>query len=160
MVMVVSRQVDFRNKDILVPVLMLRHTLRKMRSGEILELLTDDPAAALEIRAWSKLTGHTLIGVHHREDFDRFYIQKTQEVHMADPKIDQTLDCSGMLCPLPVVKTNKAIKGMETGQVLEMISTDPGSIPDMQAWARQTGHELLSAVEADSKFRFVIRKTH
>lgn len=79
---------------------------------------------------------------------------------MADYQIDETLDCSGMLCPMPVVKTNKAVKGLQIGQILEMISTDPGSIPDMQAWARQTGHELLEAREVGSKYRFVIKKTH
>ena len=80
---------------------------------------------------------------------------------MADIQIDQTLDCSGMLCPMPVVKTRKAIKGMEVGQILEMISTDPGSMPDMHAWAKQTGHELLDAKdEGENVFRFLIKKTH
>ncbi len=79
---------------------------------------------------------------------------------MADYQVAQTLDCSGLLCPMPVVKTNKAMKSLEVGQVLEMISTDPGSIPDMEAWARQTGHELLEAKDEGSKYRFVIKKTH
>ncbi len=71
------------------------------------------------------------------------------------------LDCSGMLCPMPVVKTRKAIKGMEIGEVLEMVSTDPGSMPDMHAWAKQTGHELLDAKdEGGNVFRFTIKKTH
>ena len=71
------------------------------------------------------------------------------------------LDCSGMLCPMPVVKTKKAIKGMAVGEVLEMISTDPGSMPDMHAWAKQTGHELLEAKdEGDNVFKFLIKKTH
>lgn len=71
------------------------------------------------------------------------------------------LDCSGMLCPMPVVKTKKAIKGMAIGEVLEMISTDPGSMPDMHAWAKQTGHELLEAKdEGNNVFRFHIKKSH
>ena len=71
------------------------------------------------------------------------------------------LDCSGMLCPMPVVKTKKAIKGMAVGEVLEMISTDPGSMPDMHAWAKQTGHELLEAKdEGNNVFRFHIKKMH
>ncbi|MEK6222431.1 MAG: sulfurtransferase TusA family protein, partial [Chloroflexota bacterium] len=56
---------------------------------------------------------------------------------------DQVLDCSGMLCPVPVVKTQQAIKKMESGQILKMVSTDPGAPPDMNAWSRQTGNELL-----------------
>ena len=80
---------------------------------------------------------------------------------MAEHQINKTLDCSGLLCPLPVVKTRKALKGMQVGEILEMIATDPGSIPDMQAWANQTKHELLEAIdEGNSRFRFVVRKTH
>lgn len=75
--------------------------------------------------------------------------------------IDVKLDCSGMLCPMPVVKTRKALKGMEVGQVLEMTSTDAGAMPDMQAWANQTGHDLLEANDnGDNLFVFVIKKTH
>ena len=75
--------------------------------------------------------------------------------------IDTTLDCSGMLCPMPVVKTRKALKGMEVGQILQMISTDPGAMPDMKAWANQTGHELIEANDnGDNVFTFTIKKTH
>ena len=76
-------------------------------------------------------------------------------------KPDKFLDCSGLLCPMPVVKTKRAIKGMEIGQVLEMIATDPGAVPDMEAWERQTRHELLLTEEqGQDKFRFLIKKTH
>ena len=79
---------------------------------------------------------------------------------MAD-SIDKTLDCSGLLCPMPVVKTKRAISGMAVGQVLEMIATDPGAVPDMKAWENQTRHELLlSEDRGDGTFRFLIRKTH
>lgn len=80
---------------------------------------------------------------------------------MTETKPDKTLDCSGLLCPMPVVKTKKVIKEMKVGEVLEMVATDPGSIPDMQAWARQTQHELLDAKkEVNGKFRFLIKVTH
>ena len=80
---------------------------------------------------------------------------------MAEHVISKTLDCKGMLCPMPVVKTKKALKDMNIGDLLEMVSTDPGSMPDMAAWARQTRHDLLEADEVeDSTYRFVIRKTH
>ncbi len=79
---------------------------------------------------------------------------------MSDVKIVKKLDCSGLLCPMPVVKTFKTIKELQVGDILEMISTDPGSMPDMKAWANQTHHELLEAVDEWGKFRFLIRKTH
>lgn len=82
-----------------------------------------------------------------------------------EPKPDQKLDCSGLLCPIPVVKTKRAIKGMAVGQVLEMIATDPGIVPDMKAWENQTRHEILlsedlTAQHGSEKYRFLIRKTH
>jgi tRNA 2-thiouridine synthesizing protein A len=80
---------------------------------------------------------------------------------MAEVKPDKNLDCTGLLCPMPVVKTRKTIKDMQVGQVLEMIATDPGAIPDMEAWAKQTQHELLLAQKEDGgKFRFLIKITH
>ncbi len=71
---------------------------------------------------------------------------------------DKVLDCTGMLCPIPVIKTSKAIKEIQVGQVLKMVATDPGSPPDMQAWSRQTGNELLDSHQEDGKFIFYFRR--
>lgn len=71
---------------------------------------------------------------------------------------DVVMDCSGMLCPVPVVKTQKAILEMESGQVLKMISTDPGAPPDMVAWSKQTGNEMLDSYEEDGNYIFFFRK--
>ncbi|MEE2714290.1 MAG: sulfurtransferase TusA family protein [Planctomycetota bacterium] len=74
---------------------------------------------------------------------------------------DLFLDCKGLICPMPVVKTRRAIKQIEIGQILVMVATDPGSVPDMEAWERQTRHELVLSEESeDGSFRFLIRKTH
>lgn len=79
---------------------------------------------------------------------------------MSEVRIVKTLDCSGLLCPMPVVKTFKTIKELAVGDILEMIATDPGAMPDMKAWANQTQHELLEAKDEGGKFRFLIKKTH
>lgn len=71
---------------------------------------------------------------------------------------DQELDCSGLACPMPILKTKKAVDGLQVGQVLKMISTDPGSLPDMQAWTSKTGQELLGHEEASGTFTFYIKK--
>ena len=71
----------------------------------------------------------------------------------------RTLDCRGLLCPMPIIEASKAIKGMEVGQILEMLATDPGSKRDMEAWARQTGHELLDVQEEDGLFKFYVRRS-
>ena len=73
--------------------------------------------------------------------------------------VDQVLDCKGLNCPLPVIKTKKAIEKMTVGQVLQMVATDPGSKPDMAAWSKSTGHELLEAREEGGLYTFFIRKT-
>lgn len=73
-------------------------------------------------------------------------------------KEDQVLDCTGMLCPMPIVKTKKAIDGLQPGQILKMIATDAGSPPDIAAWSRQTGNELLLSTEENKKFIFFLKK--
>ncbi len=72
---------------------------------------------------------------------------------------DKVLDCTGLLCPIPVIKTSKAIKEIEVGQVLKMIATDPGAPADMEAWAKQTGNELLASEKENGTFVFYIRRT-
>jgi tRNA 2-thiouridine synthesizing protein A len=74
-------------------------------------------------------------------------------------KSDGFLDCTGLLCPIPVVKTSRAIKTVDVGQILEMVATDPGAPPDMEAWSRQTGHELLQQTAGDGEFRFWFKRT-
>ena len=77
---------------------------------------------------------------------------------METPKADRVLDCSGLSCPLPVIKTSKAIKEIEIGQVLQMIATDPGAPPDMEAWCRQTGNEMVQSYQENGKFVFFLRR--
>jgi tRNA 2-thiouridine synthesizing protein A len=71
---------------------------------------------------------------------------------------DQELDCSGLACPMPILKTKKAVDGLQLGQVLKMIATDPGSLPDIQAWTSKTGHELVGHEEDAGKFIFYIKR--
>jgi TusA-related sulfurtransferase len=74
-------------------------------------------------------------------------------------KVNVTLDCRGLLCPMPVLKTNTIIKKMKVGEVLEMLATDPGAKPDMTAWSKRTKHELLRMEEENGLLKFYIRKT-
>ncbi len=72
---------------------------------------------------------------------------------------DQTLDTSGLACPMPIVKAKKAVDGMKVGEILKLISTDPGSVSDARAWTNKTGHELLGHEESGGTFVFYIKKT-
>lgn len=71
---------------------------------------------------------------------------------------DQTLDATGLNCPLPILKTKKALTKMDTGQVLEVISTDAGSVKDMEAFCNQTGNKLISLSEIEGNYIFTIEK--
>src|SRR5581483_8118972 len=70
----------------------------------------------------------------------------------------QTLDCTGLQCPLPVIKTAQAIKTIEPGQVLELLATDPGVEPDMKAWSSRTGNELLAIDREGDVFHVFLRR--
>jgi TusA-related sulfurtransferase len=73
-------------------------------------------------------------------------------------KEDAVLDARGLLCPMPIVKTAKAIKELEPGQVLKLVATDRGSVADVPAWAESTGNELLEWHEEGQDFIFFVRK--
>jgi tRNA 2-thiouridine synthesizing protein A len=70
----------------------------------------------------------------------------------------QTLDVKGKACPIPVIKTAKAMREMSPGEVLEVLATDPGVEPDMHAWTKQTGNELVSIDQDGGVFRVLLRK--
>ncbi len=75
---------------------------------------------------------------------------------MAD--FDQELDASGLNCPLPILRAKKSLSGLESGQVLKIVATDPGSVKDFEAFAKQTGNELLESTEDGGKFQFLVKK--
>lgn len=74
-------------------------------------------------------------------------------------QIERSLDCKGLCCPLPILKTRKALDGMTIGQILKVVATDSAAKPDMLAFSNRTGHELLESKEKDDLFIFYIRKT-
>jgi tRNA 2-thiouridine synthesizing protein A len=71
---------------------------------------------------------------------------------------DKELDARGLNCPLPILRCKKTLNDMTSGQVLKIIATDPGSVKDFAAFAKQTGNELLSSSEAGSEYTFFIKK--
>lgn len=71
---------------------------------------------------------------------------------------DKEYDASGLACPLPIVKTKKALNDMASGQVLKVLATDPGSVCDMAAFAEQTGNALLEQGSENNKFVFYLKK--
>ena len=72
---------------------------------------------------------------------------------------EHLLDAKGLNCPLPILKARKALKDVPSGEVLEILATDPGAVADFQAFCRQTGNELVEHSENDSVYRFLIKHT-
>jgi TusA-related sulfurtransferase len=73
--------------------------------------------------------------------------------------VDRQIDCTGLFCPMPIVKTREAIRELTVGQVLEMSSDDPASDADMKVWAERSGHELIGVSREGAVYRFLVRKT-
>jgi len=71
---------------------------------------------------------------------------------------DQELDARGLNCPLPILRAKKMLNGMQGGETLHIVATDPGSVKDFEAFAKQTGNELLESGEANGEFSFVLKK--
>jgi tRNA 2-thiouridine synthesizing protein A len=71
---------------------------------------------------------------------------------------DKILDAKGLACPMPIVKTKKAMNELESGQVLEVLATDKGAKNDLTAWAKSGGHELIDHKEENDVFTFWIKK--
>jgi tRNA 2-thiouridine synthesizing protein A len=72
--------------------------------------------------------------------------------------IAATLDLKGLSCPMPIIKTAKAMKAMAPGELLEAFATDPGSVPDFTAWAKATGNPLIESTQEGPVFHFILKK--
>lgn len=73
-------------------------------------------------------------------------------------EFNKELDARGLNCPLPILRTKKALAEMASGEVLKVIATDPGSVKDMQAFAKQTGNDLINSAEAGGEYTFFMKK--
>ena len=71
---------------------------------------------------------------------------------------DKELDARGLNCPLPILRAKKSLGDMSAGQVLKIVTTDPGAVKDFQAFSRQTGNDLLSSAQAGAEFMFFVKK--
>ncbi|MDA8192795.1 MAG: sulfurtransferase TusA family protein [Thermaerobacter sp.] len=80
-------------------------------------------------------------------------------MNSTDP-VALTLDARGLSCPLPVIRAKRGIAAIGVGEVIEILTTDPGSVADFRAWTRSTGHDLIAVVEEGPPFKFLIRRMH
>ncbi len=98
--------------------------------------------------------GRSADGMDHMDD------SKTNDQSHDGIEVDihATLDTVGLLCPAPIMKTAEKMDGLQAGEVLEVLSDDPGVEIDMPAWCRGTGHELLEMTKSGTEYRILIRK--
>lgn len=73
-------------------------------------------------------------------------------------EFNKELDARGLNCPLPILRTKKALAELASGEILKVIATDPGSVKDMQAFAKQTGNDLVNSAEAGGEYTFFMKK--
>jgi len=87
------------------------------------------------------------------------YLKFNEEDSMSEEiRVDKTMDLKGLPCPQPVIKVSKGIKELEVGQVLEAVTTDPGSLSDFPAWARTSGNEIVKTDQESDVIRFLIKR--
>lgn len=77
---------------------------------------------------------------------------------MAEQDVAQTVDARGLNCPLPLLKAKQAINRLQSGDLLRVLSTDPGSVRDFEVFARQTGHVLLESLHSEAEYSYLLRK--
>jgi len=82
------------------------------------------------------------------------------QIKEEEMKADQSLDCVGLYCPMPIVKTAEKIKQLKLGEVLEVVADDKGIKQDMPAWCQTTGHEFLGVDEEGGEIRVYVKKAH
>ncbi|MFO7773287.1 MAG: sulfurtransferase TusA family protein [Dehalococcoidia bacterium] len=74
-------------------------------------------------------------------------------------QVHQTLDCIGLYCPMPILKTREKMDEIAVGEILEVLADDPAAEPDLKAWAKRAGQEILKIDRTSEGFKFLIRKT-
>lgn len=72
---------------------------------------------------------------------------------------DMELDARGLNCPLPILRAKKSMNELDSGQVLRIMATDPGSVKDFEAFSKQTGNELLESTEENGEFIYLLKKS-
>lgn len=139
------------------PLLGAKRVMDDLAAGQVLKLVSDCPGTFDDLSAWVRYTDHEILTSEHLEGRRMvFYLRKGKRVR---PEANATLDIRGVSCPGPIVEAKKLLDGMRRGEVLQLISSCPGSPADVKAWVKSTALELVEAHEPQpSVYEFFIRK--
>ena len=139
------------------PLLGAKRMVDDLEAGQILLLVSDCPGTHDDLFAWAKQTGNQVLKTEKQADGSTgYYIQKGKaHAH----KANVLLDIRGVVCPGPIVEAKKLLNGMNTGEVLQLVSNCPGVRSDITGWAEATGMKILDTVEiAAGEYEFYIQK--
>ena len=139
------------------PLLGAKRMVDDLEPGQVLLLISDCPGTPDDLFAWAKQTGNQVLNTEKMaEGGTGYYIQKGKgSAHAANV----LLDIRGVHCPGPIVEAKKLLNGMQSGEILKLISNCPGIHSDITGWASATGMKILETVEIDSgEFEFYIQK--
>lgn len=148
---------DMKGLSCPAPLLGAKRIVDDLEAGQILLLLSDCPGTKDDLYAWAKQTGNSVLQADKMpEGGTGYYIQKG---HGAERKANVVLDIRGVSCPGPIVEAKKLLNGMQTGEILKLISNCPGIKSDIVGWAAATHMQLAETVEiASGEFEFYIIK--
>jgi TusA-related sulfurtransferase len=140
------------------PLLGAKKIVDDLEAEHILLLISDCPGTRDDLYAWAKQTGNAVLQTEKMpEGGTGYYIQKG---HGKTPKANVVLDIRGVVCPGPIVEAKKLLNGMNTGEILKLISNCPGVKSDISGWAEATHMEIVDTIEiAPGEHEFYIRKS-
>ena len=153
----ISVVLDMKGLSCPRPLIGAKRMVDELVAGQVLLLISDCPGAPDDLFAWAKQTGNQILKTEKiSEGGTGYYIQKGKApAHLANV----TLDIRGAVCPGPIVEAKKLLNGMQSGEILELVSDCPGVKSDIGGWADATGMTLIESIEAGAGvYEFYIRK--
>ena len=142
------------------PLLGAKKLIDDLQPGQTLRLISDCPGTADDLFSWAKVTGNVVLGSEKLGTGKSAYLIQRAGGASATPIAHVTLDMRGVSCPGPIVQAKKLLDGMQTGEVLQLVSDCPGSADDITSWARAGAAELLFAHESGrGVHEFYLRRT-
>lgn len=139
------------------PLIGAKRMVDELSAGQVLLLISDCPGTQDDLFAWAKQTGNQILKAEKMPDGGTGYHIQKGKSHAHNANV--TLDIRGAVCPGPIVEAKKLLNGMQTGEVLKLVSDCPGVQSDINGWASATGMTLLESFESDAGiYQFYIRK--
>ena len=140
------------------PILGAKRMVDDLAEGEILLLISDCPGTQDDLYAWAANTGNTVMKVERfANGTSGYYVRRGAGMHR---NANISLDMRGSVCPGPILEARKLINGMQSGEILRLISNCPGARDDVADWAKSTGLEIVETVQIGShECEFYIRKS-